>query len=62
MVICTLYKCFIVLLLLYGCTSAIFFFFSNFIPKDSNNRLANMKNHKHRHIDVCTLAPKQHRA
>lgn len=41
MVICTLYKCFIVLLLLYGCTSAIFFF-SNFIPKD--NRLANMKN------------------
>lgn len=61
MVICTLYKCFIVLLLLYGCTSAIFFF-SNFIPRDSNNRLANIKNHKHRHIDVCTLAPKQHRA
>lgn len=59
MVICTfLYKCFIV----DGCASAVICFFSNFIPKDSNNRLANMKNHKHRHIDVCTLALQQHRA
>lgn len=56
MVICTLYKCFIVRL------HVSYHFFSNFIPKDSNNRLANMKNHKHRHIDVCTLALQQHRA